>query len=112
MRKVNVLGTEYSIEVKTESEDEILKNNDGYCDNTTKQIVVLKMDSDNCTIHNPKVYFNKVLRHEIIHAFLFESGLNECTNPKVGNLHDEQMVDWIAFQFPKIYDAFKEADCL
>lgn len=111
MKKVNVLGTEYTIEEKTEEQDCLLKDCDGYCDKTTKAIVLLKVTNDNCDLHDVEWYRRKVLRHEIIHAFLFESGLHENTNPK-DKAHDEQMVDWIATQFAKLWKAFKEADCL
>lgn len=51
------------------------------------------------------------MRHEIIHAFLFESGLSEnFTHPEYG--HDETYVDWIASQFPKMCEVFKEVGCL
>ena len=49
-----------------------------------------------------------IIRHELIHAFLYESGLD--VNSKWGT--DETLVDWIALQFPKMEKAFKEADCL
>lgn len=45
------------------------------------------------------------------HAFLFESGLSEnFTHPEYG--HDETYVDWIASQFPKMCEVFKEVGCL
>ena len=47
----------------------------------------------------------EVLRHEIIHAFFDEAGLNDYSN-------NEQLVEWIAFQFPKMFRTFVEADCL
>lgn len=63
------------------------------------------------TAAEDKFLIDKVLRHEIIHAFLFESGLQEnYHNEKWG--HDEIMIDWFAIQFPKIQKAFYEADCL
>ncbi len=111
MKTVNILGTEYTISEKDESEDKLLKECDGYCDKTTKEIVIMKISSDNCNIHNSEWYRKKVLRHEIVHAFLFESGLHECTN-KSEDTHDEQMVDWIAIQFPKILEAYKKTGCV
>ena len=53
-------------------------------------------------------YKKQVIRHEIIHAFVFESGLDTCSDWA----KNEEMVDWIAIQFPKLLKAFKEADCL
>ncbi len=110
MKKINILGTEYTVLEKDESEDELLKKCDGYCDKTTKEIVVMKLSSENCELHNPEWYRKKVIRHEIVHAFMFESGLHECMNKNEGT-HDEQMVDWIAIQFPKIQKVFVELGC-
>lgn len=55
----------------------------------------------------------KDLRHEIIHAFLFESGLSSNTNCCFGAWAEyEEMVDRIAIQFPKILKVFEEAGCI
>ena len=113
MKVVNILGTTYTIEERTEDEDAILKGVDAYCDRTTKEIVIVKLDSDNCTIHNPEWYRNKLIRHEIIHAFLFESGLGECSEwNKNDSQHSEQIVDWLAIQFPKIQKVFEKVGCI
>ena len=52
-------------------------------------------------------YKNSVKRHELIHAFLYESGLDACSWA-----NNEEMVDWIAIQFPKLFKAFQEVGCL
>ena len=54
-----------------------------------------------------KNYQRQVIRHEILHAFLYESGLE-------GNSWaiNEEMVDWLAIQFPKIEKAFREVGCI
>lgn len=50
----------------------------------------------------------KQLRHEIIHAFLSESGL-QCNWQHTEQFgHDETTVDWFAIQSPKIFKAFNE----
>ena len=47
------------------------------------------------------------LRHEIIHAFLFESGLGcEC------QWHDEEAVDWVARMLPRLVNACVEAGAM
>lgn len=112
MSKVNVLGTEYTIIEKKVEEDEILKTADGYIDKTTKVIVLLELAKDNCEIKNVDWYKRKVLRHEIIHAFFYESGLAESSNSVDSWAMNEEMVDFFAYQFPKILKAFKEVDCL
>lgn len=107
--KINVLGTPYEVFERNIEDDECLKDCDGYCDKTTKTIVIMKENND-CNLGNFDVYKKKVMRHEIIHAFLFESGLSECWGHKTG--HDETYVDWIATQFPKLLEAFREAGCI
>ena len=108
--KINVLGTEYEISKLSKEEDAELENCDGYCDKTTKVIVVVEQDKT-CNLADFSAYQKKVMRHEIIHAFLFESGLHENWKHDTYG-HDESYVDWIACQFPKLLKAFKEADCL
>lgn len=110
MKKINVLGTEYTIELLSQNEDTFLKKVDGYCDKTSKRIVVTVQDDDN-ELDDFESYQKQCIRHEIIHAFLFESGLhNNFMHEKYG--HDETMIDWYAVQFPKLLTAFKEAECL
>ena len=107
---VSVLGTIYTIEIKTPEEEPGLENCDGFCDNTSKRIVV-KPETKNDNLDQYDVYMRKVLRHEIIHAFLNESGIQE--NYKSANYgHDEVLVDWFAIQHHKITKAFAEAGCL
>ena len=111
MMKINVLGTEYTIKVLSVAEDSFLEKADGYCDKTTKEIVVKAEDKEN-ELGNYAEYMKKVKRHEIVHAFLFESGLQENFKHADEWGHEETMVDWIAVQFPKMLVAFKEADAL
>lgn len=108
--KIDVLGTKYTVSFKSEQEDPELEQCDGYCDKTTKEIVV-KKQSKHSNLGNYEEYQKKVLRHELIHAFLFESGLHEnFRKDEFG--HDETTVDWIAVQFPKLLKAFKDAKAL
>ena len=54
-------------------------------------------------------YGRKVLRHEIIHAFLYESGLSCNSQETTAWAANEEMVDWFAIQGPKIVRAWREA---
>ena len=109
--KINVLGTEYTIEERTVEEDSYLESCDGYCDKSTKEIVVAKQKPDN-DLNNYEWYRNKVMRHEIIHAFLYESGLDVNFEHANRYGHEETMVDWIAVQFPKMQKVFEEVGCM
>lgn len=107
---INVLGTEYTIEYKNSSEDPLMFEMDGYCDKTSQRIVVSKKD-DGCNLDIFPEYQKKVLRHEIVHAFMFESGLAENWEHKnIGQ--EETVIDWFAIQGLKIYNAWKQANCI
>ena len=54
----------------------------------------------------------KVLRHEIVHAYLCESGLEHCSLGEDSWATNEEMVDWMAIQGPKLYKAWEEAGAL
>lgn len=54
----------------------------------------------------------QILRHELIHAFLYESGLDINSHDIDQWARDEEMVDWMAIQFPKMYKIFAELDIL
>lgn len=105
---INILGTRYTVEKRNKCDDAMLNSCGGYCDKTAKLIVVGEKENDN-ELSDFDQYQRKCLRHEIIHAFLFESGLHENWTHEQG--HDESYVDWIATQYPKLKKAFIEAEC-
>ena len=113
---INVLGTEYTITVKKYDEDEVFERRsiDGYCDGLTKQIVQCDMHTYKGWEHEPEATIKEAqkqtLRHEIVHAFFNESGLADSSlNLDGAWAKNEEMVDWIALQGPKIYKAWQEA---
>ena len=55
----------------------------------------------------------QTLRHEIIHAFFDESGLQASSMQYDGAWsRNEEMVDWFAWIGPKIYKAWVEAGAI
>ena len=112
-KKINILGTEYTIKYYKEDEHELLngKYRDGCTDNSTKEIIICEKKPD-CELQDYESWKKVVLRHEIIHAFLFESGLDSSSFNFSGSWAiNEEMVDWIAIQFPKIQKVFAELGC-
>ena len=108
--KVNILGADYTIEELTEKQDPYLSDCAGYCDKTSRRIVI-KAKDEKSELDDFETYRKTVLRHEIIHAFLYESGLhNNFEHHRWG--HDETMIDWVAVQFPKMIKAFEATGCL
>ncbi len=111
--KLNIMGTEYKVLYKTDEEEPYLKTCDGFCDRSRKEIVIAQMQPNPDTYQvDLEWYRKKILRHEIIHAFLHESGLEENSNSTDMWARNEEMVDWIAIQFPKILKAYQDVECI
>lgn len=112
MAEVNVLGTFYTIEIKSVNEDNRLSKVEAYTDMYKKKIVITNLKTReffaNDSSDKIKVITNKLIRHEIIHAFLYESGLDCNSEESCSWAENEEMVDWFAIQSPKIMKAFKE----
>lgn len=118
-RKINILGTEYQIETHKVSEDSYLEKNklSGYCGEDEKLIVVADMSEEKYFTgmdeKSQETYRKRVLRHEIMHAFLNESGLSDSSNRFDGAwAKNEEMVDWFAIQSPKIFKVYSELELL
>lgn len=119
MQTVGILGTQYTIAVKKYDDDEVFERRsiDGYCDGLTKQIVCCDMSTYKCWEHELSETIEaaqkETMRHEIVHAFFYESGLADSSlNLDGAWATNEEMVDWIALQGPKLYAAWQEAECL
>lgn len=113
--KVNILGTDYDIVSGSREQYPGLKVADGYTDTSIKQIVILDfntLEKDDANIKDFLTLTKKVKRHEIIHTFFYESGLWVNSNDVEQWAMNEEMIDWFAIQFPKIYKVFKDADCI
>lgn len=119
MKTINILGTKYRIFRVKSGQDEYMDKMHfgGYCDEVGKRIVLLELktvpewadESEERIAEQEK----ETMRHELIHAFLNESGLSwNSFTPDRAWAKNEEMVDWFAIQMPKIYAAFKAADCL
>ena len=67
--KVDILGTEYTIEYRSITEDPELDGIDGYHDSSVNLIVIAEMQREKNSKKDLKAYQKQVLRHEIIHAF-------------------------------------------
>lgn len=105
MKKINILGTEY----RFEHDDSIKEQGfDGLCKTYEKEITVRSAE-DMLESSDPpdakQERYAETLRHEIVHAFFFEAGLDVYCD-------DEVLVTWISKQFPKLFDAFVEVDAI
>jgi len=107
--KVNILGTDYEIIETTANDEPRLENADGWCGYYDNQILI----ESNAFKHHQggdvellKTEYKKFIkRHEICHAFFNESALDDYNR-------NEQLVTWIARQFPKMLKAFEQVDAI
>ena len=105
---ITVLGKDIQILFRKEDADTKLTNCVGYFESSKGWIVVKILEPDATSLGDLDKYQKEVLRHEIIHAFLYESGLDACSGPAENWASNEEMVDWFAIQSPKIFHVFQE----
>jgi len=116
MKIVNILGEEYKILVDEFDTPEFKKDRSGYCAFYAKEIHILNLYTDPDYKDEPEEVKERmrkeILRHEIIHAFLRESGLQQNTAETYAWAENEEMIDWFAVQYPKIQKAFEVAGAI
>ena len=97
--KVNVLGTVYKIKYIPS-----LDGRGGETDFYTKEIRISEQEDvpAEYKTDNLKEMQRHVLRHELIHAFLFESGMDQSSAAHEAWAVNEEMIDWM----PKIMAAY------
>ena len=106
MKEIGILGTVYQLCVDDDGMDQ--QNADGVCRCYAKRIQVRppgKMLCQDNDLEAKNSRFREVLRHELIHAMFFESGLGDYCD-------DETLVDWLAKMVPKMAELFQEEGCL
>lgn len=99
-RKVEVLGSEYEVIIRPDSTDERLC---GSCDWIDRKIYLsehLFIDKGEGYLEQEK-FASHIFRHELTHAFLYESG-----NTKLEN--DEESVEWVTRMTERMNDTYKE----
>ena len=105
---INILGTDYEVVTQTEEENPKLRDANGLCEIYSHKIVLNEIKEELNCYENLEAYKHKVIRHELIHAFFAESGLrNNCEYAE-----NEELVDWIAIQLPKMVKVMSELGVL
>ena len=112
---VSIMGTCYDIRFVDEYPERLKgvgEYADGLFNRCNREIYILKNKDKDFTDEGRKRHMNRVLRHEIIHAYLEESGLSASSNMISAWAQNEEMVDWLAIQSSKIFATFQEVGCL
>ena len=106
IKTISILGQDWTIKVIDEDEDERLSEVDGFCDHTTKTCVIAKRKPSKMDKSNMQNYIDKVIRHEIVHSFLYESGLahnnewaqNEEIEKQQKNTHNGDLLNTTSYR--------------
>ena len=106
---VHILGVPYKILIIEDEDYRADREADGWCDTSAKELLVFNFKQSWDSKRDLVAYQHKVIRHEIVHAFLYESGLDVNSLSGGAWAKNEEMVDWMAIQIPKILKAFQEA---
>lgn len=113
-RTIDILGSKWTIRfAQPKSEKDLEDGVGGITDVTSKEIVVVDVSNDENPPRDVEASYRRVMRHEIIHTFLYESGLWEDAHSSYGAWPmNEEMIDFFAIQHEKIHAAFKDAGAL
>lgn len=113
---VDILGTKYKVSTGIPvSKDRELIGRFGYCSFCDHRIVVADLATVDGWMDEPAAVKSAqekaTLRHEVIHAFLSESGLRGSSSGTDVWALNEEMVDWFALQLPKMMKVFEQLGC-
>lgn len=113
--KLDILGSEWDFEIRPYDDDSTFKELgvSGYCQARIRKMIICDMnthpDWKSEPFYNTDAYMKETVRHEILHAFLYESGLDAGSiDVKGGGARNEEMIDWFAIQAPKIVKVWQQ----
>jgi hypothetical protein len=108
--KVSILGSTWTIHYEDSKKNKKFKKEDlsGYADFSVRKIYIRVFGKDEFDVESIRTMTKATVRHEVVHAFLCESGLFACSLPTSTWALNEEMVDWIAYQYPKIHNVFRQ----
>lgn len=103
---LNILGTEYQIIKQSEAENPKMAGSTGLCEWISKKIIIDDSYRDAPdALEDIDEYIHKTLRHEAFHALFAEMGMRKW-------LEDEELVDMLAMQYPKIKEIMDKCDSM
>lgn len=93
---IDVCGVPYTCIIGSREEIPIGESNQGECNVYSKKILVCSdldksFEEDDCR----RQYLTEVIRHEVSHAILYESGMCSLAD-------GEEMPEWLSVNVPKI----------
>ena len=104
-KEISIMGSIWKIYWLDSDE---FSNAYGLTDEFSKTIEIQRTKPDDMTVLQWYENQCRVLRHEIIHAFLIECGLSASSNACDAWAENEEMIDWFARLSTKIFDVYNE----
>ena len=105
---VSVLGEEWDVNIKA-ANDELRLTGGGFCDDTVRELCVKALSQKELeepdTVKNYAARQRHCAAHEIVHAFLFESGLSADSWAD-----NEEIVDWIGHNIKRMAKALEQVE--
>lgn len=114
---VDILGTKYGVVLVDKFDDDESNFIGGFTDPDLHLIKIRDLEKIDAwkkgSAEKIEARQKEILRHEIVHAYLDESGLKWCTLDTGDSwARNEEMVDWFAIQGPKIMETWQKAGCI
>ena len=107
-KTVSILGEKWKIRVVDFDDDDYLdEETGGYCATHIRKITVRNYLKEDITRERAEAVMKHLLRHELVHAFLGESGLWANSLEVQSWATNEEMVDWLAKNINKIAAVYK-----
>jgi predicted Fe-S protein YdhL (DUF1289 family) len=106
--EINVFGQPYTVRIGKRNEmPSCMKDKSGYTDRSIHEIGIWEIR--NSTQHNDMQdlasKMKETLRHEIVHAALFESGLLDNRN-----YDHEEIADWLSIKAHALHEIMADAE--
>ncbi len=114
IKKVNILGSEWTLKIVRD--DPAFEEATGYVNDAARIIMIeavkMKEGALDFDLQSQYIDQKRTIRHEVLHAYLYESGLAHSSNSAENWAVNEEMVDWFARMSPKIFATYKELKVL
>ena len=114
VKTVNILGSEWT--VKIVPDDPAFEEATGYVNDAARIIMIeavkMKEGALDFDLQSQYIDQKRTIRHEVLHAYLYECGLAHSSNSVENWAVNEEMVDWFARMSPKIFKTYKELKVL
>lgn len=106
--EINIFGQPYSVRIGKRGEmPPCLKDKSGYCDRSIHEIGIreIRNSPQFGDMQDLAARMKETLRHEIVHAALFESGLIDNRN-----YDHEEIADWLSIKAHALHEIMADAE--